>query len=174
MTSTFSFSSFSSTSKIAACSCRALRDAAEDRAAWSSALESALPGVKALIEASPPDWALLEKKPKNEKKSSKTEFKHPKLLLAALCSGKEFSAQVFNRELDNEAEDFLLSCYDAKLSLERWRPSGEEEKKEEGKKKEPLLASSLERRRGRPLPQQRRRLLRLPPPPLASARAALA
>jgi len=116
--------------KTAACSCRALRDAADDRTAWSSALERALPGVRALLEASPPDWAL------EERKGTAGELRHPKLLLAALAAGSEFAAQVFNRELDNEAEDFLLSCYDAKLSLERWRPSAGDEDEEGGGEKE--------------------------------------
>jgi len=140
----------------AACSCRALRDATDDERAWSLALENALPGVNALIEASPPDWALFQRKPKSTKKSRSKNFskdpnspktlRHPKLLLAALASGKEFSAQVFNRELDNEAEDFLLSCYDAKLSLERWRPSSGEEEEEveevEGEKEEEESAAA--------------------------------
>lgn len=37
---------------------------------------------------------------------------------ASLVSGKEFSTQVYNRELDNDAEDFVLSAYDSMVSLE--------------------------------------------------------
>ena len=90
----------------------------------------------------------------NEAETAAGKLKHPKLLLAGLASGKEFSAQVFNRELDNESEDFLLSCYDARLSLERWRPSSgddeeeeEEEEEEEGKASAAAAAGVLTRAR---------------------------
>ena len=89
----------------AACACRDLAAAATHPEPWTAALDAALPGVRALLAAAPPAWL--------------PPATHPRATLAALAAGLPFRAQVFNRELANPAEDFVLSAYDADVALAR-------------------------------------------------------
>lgn len=71
---------------------------------WEPTFSHHFPGLHNILECNPPEWWT--------KASWKYRF-------AALCSGAQFPAQVFNRESRNKAEDFSYSCYDAQLCLDQ-------------------------------------------------------
>lgn len=75
--------------------------AGED-ALWCDLVRSQLPHVAALLQQAQPDWW------------AGASWRQR---LRALVGGAAFQAQVHNREPENEAEDFLLSAYDAAVWL---------------------------------------------------------
>lgn len=90
-----------STSAVACCSKRLATLAGED-ALWRNLVHAQLPRVAALLEGSQPGWW------------AGATWRHR---LRSLVGGAAFQAQVHNREPENEAEDFLLSAYDATVWL---------------------------------------------------------
>lgn len=85
---------------VACCSKRLASLAGED-ALWRSLVQAQLPHAAALLERAQPDWWAGAWR----------------LRLRALVGGATLQAQVYNREPENEAEDFLLSAYDAVVWL---------------------------------------------------------
>lgn len=88
--------------RAAACASRRLSLLAAEDSFWQQLLLERVPRVAALLEGAPaqaqPEW---------------WAGRSWRQRLRALAGGATFQAQVFNRELENEAEDFLLSTYDA-------------------------------------------------------------
>ena len=76
-----------------ACTSRLLRSLASLDSLWRSQFIDQFAGLLPLLAAAPPAWW----------GSSWCQR------FASLASGAEFSAQVFNREIDNLHEDFCLS-----------------------------------------------------------------
>ncbi|KAL4430557.1 hypothetical protein ABPG77_005797 [Micractinium sp. CCAP 211/92] len=85
-----------------ACCSRRLASLAGEDALWCDLVQSQLPHVAALLQQAQPDWW------------AGTSWRQR---LRALVGGAAFQAQVHNREPENEAEDFLLSAYDAAVWL---------------------------------------------------------
>ncbi|KAL4436961.1 hypothetical protein ABPG75_004100 [Micractinium tetrahymenae] len=86
---------------VACCSKRLASLAGED-ALWRDLVHAQLPHAAALLESGQPEWWA---------GASWRQRLH------ALATGATFQAQVYNREPENEAEDFLLSAYDATVWL---------------------------------------------------------
>ncbi|EFN55560.1 hypothetical protein CHLNCDRAFT_134034 [Chlorella variabilis] len=86
-----------------ACSTRRLTGLVEDKL-WGVLVMGRLARLAGLLDSSPapPEWWV---------------GRSWRERLSALVAGLPFEAQVFNRELENEQEDFLLSSYDATCSL---------------------------------------------------------
>ncbi|GAB4823107.1 hypothetical protein N2152v2_010153 [Parachlorella kessleri] len=73
---------------------------------WGRLFAQLFPRLLLTFERTPPAWWA----------SGAASWRHR---FAALCGGAPFQAQVYNREQDNDQEDFLLSCYDATVQLAR-------------------------------------------------------
>eukprot|EP00887_Chlorella_sp_A99_P008143 scaffold12.g8143.t1 len=85
-----------------ACASSLLRSLADLPSRWRSLFRQRLGALEPLLEAAQPGWWAGQ--------PWKARF-------AAAVGGAPFPAQIFNRERENEHEDFLLSCYDAVVSL---------------------------------------------------------
>ncbi|PSC69341.1 F-box protein [Micractinium conductrix] len=90
----------------AACASRHLGGLAADDRFYAALLAARLPRLVALLAAVPPPaqpewWA----------------GRSWRQRMRALAAGAPFQLQVYNREPENEAEDFMLSAYDATVSL---------------------------------------------------------
>lgn len=93
-----------------ALSCTALRPLAEHDSFWGELFERRFPRLTLLLEATPPQWWAASRGCAGGGGAWKARY-------GALCAGAPFAAQVFDREQDNEHEDFSLSCYDALMCL---------------------------------------------------------
>lgn len=87
----------------AASTCKLLYELSSDDRKWACMFERDFPRLKDLLDSNSPEW--------HSGRSWKSKY-------LQLCRGAEFQAQVYNREAANDDEDFVLSAYDATLTLE--------------------------------------------------------
>ena len=82
-------------STAVACASRTLRSAVDLDSQWQRLFVEHLGGLLPLLTAQPPSW---------------WEGRPWKARFAALVGGAAFPGCVYNRELENKEEDFMLSC----------------------------------------------------------------